>query len=443
MHLVQSRRTISLEYEEIAVRSTQPVLLAALLAFAAPAASFSPAPSHAAAYVILADRLFDGRDVRPGPVEVLVRDGKIEAIGARVDAPDGAERIDLSGATLAPGLIDAHTHLTYSWDDTTRAPDFVTPYLGFPAVVAFQAARNARLTLEAGFTTVRDLGCNDYLDVALSQAIARGLTEGPRVVTGGPIYPPGGGGRTDIRWPPDGTAANAMEMAKKAREHIGQGCDWVKIYETSGTWDDTTGAPYYTTEELRAAVDAAAPRHWVAAHVMGLEGARRAVAAGVRSIEHGSRIDESLAREIAKKHVYLVPTLYHLEWYKNHGKALEYSEGYADRLDALAKEQFQSLARASRAGVKVGCGSDAVYTMHGENGMELVWMVKAGFTPVEALRAATVVNAELLGLEKEIGRIAPGYAADLAAFTGDPTSDITAVMRPVLVMRGGTIVRRP
>lgn len=409
---------------------------------------WAPAPcvvrAQGQTYVISADRLFDGRDVRFGGVEVLVRDGKIDAVGARVDAPAGAERIHLAGATLTPGLIDAHTHLTYSWDDTTRAPDFVTAYLGFPAIVAFQAARNARRTLEAGFTTVRDLGCYDYLDVALSQAIARSLTEGPRVVTSGPIYPPGGGGRTDIHWPPDGTAANAMEMAKKAREHIGQGCDWIKIYETSGTWDDTTGAPYYTTEELRAAVEASHPRgHGVAAHVMGLEGARRAVAAGVRSLEHGSRIDEPLAREMARKHVYLVPTLYHLEWYKNHGKALEYSEGYGDRLDALQRDQFASLARARRAGVAVGCGSDAVYSMHGENGMELVWMVKAGFTPLEALRAASTVNAELLGLEKEIGRIAPGYAADLAAFDGDPTTDITAVMRPVLVMRGGTIVRRP
>lgn len=418
-----------------------PALVLATLA-SAPAPGGAQAPSRA--YLITADRLFDGREVRPGPIEVLIRDGKIVAVGTRVEAPPEAERIGLPGATLTPGLIDAHTHLTYSWDDTTHAPDFTAAYLGFPAVVAFQAARNARLTLEAGFTTVRDLGCNDYLDVALSEAIARGLTEGPRVITSGPLYPPGGGGRTDIHWPPDGAAANAMEMAKKAREHIGQGCDWLKIYETSGTWDDTTGAPYYTTEELRAVVDAVAPRgHWVAAHVMGLEGARRAVAAGVRSIEHGSRIDDALAREMARRHVYLVPTLYHLEWYKNHGVALEYSKGYGDRLDALQREQFASLARARRAGVAVGSGSDAVYTMHGENGMELVWMVKAGFSPVEALRAATAVNAELLGLDGTLGRIAPGYAADLAAFEGDPAADITAVMRPVFVMREGKIARRP
>jgi imidazolonepropionase-like amidohydrolase len=416
-----------------------------VLSLAVLAGTARPIPARASSVIVLhVDRLFDGRDVRSGGVEVLVRDGKIDTVATRVVAPPGAERIDLPGATLTPGLIDAHTHLSYSWDDTTRAPDFTSAYLGLPAVVAFEAARNARRTLDAGFTTVRDLGSSDYTDVALSQAISRGLVVGPRVVTSGPLYPPSGGGRTDIRWPPDGTVANVMEMVKRAREDIAEGCDWIKIFETTGTWDDTSGAPFFTTEEIRAVVEASAPRgHWVASHVMGLEGARRAVAAGVRTIEHGSRLDEALVREMARKHVYLVPTLYHLEWYKNHGKALGYSAGYAARLDALEREQFASVALARRAGVRIGSGSDAVYTMHGENGMELVWMVKAGFTPLQALRAATEVDAELLGLEKEIGHVAPGYDADLAAFAGDPTADITAVMHAVFVMRGGAVVRRP
>jgi imidazolonepropionase-like amidohydrolase len=176
---------------------------------------------------------------------------------------------------------------------------------------------------------------------------------------------------------------------------------------------------------------------------MGLEAARRAVAAGVRSIEHGSRLDDALAREMAKRRTWLVPTLCHLQYYAEHGHALEYGPGYEERLAALQKEQFASLARARRAGVPVACGSDAVYTMHGENAQELVWLVKAGFTPVEALRTATSANAELLGLEKEIGRIAPGYAADIAAFDGDATKDIGAVTRPVFVMKGGQVIRRP
>ena len=225
---------------------------------------------------------------------------------------------------------------------------------------------------------------------------------------------------------------------------MSDGCDWSQMYVTSGTFDDTTGVPYYTTEEIRTAVDVAHPRgHWVAAHVMGLEGARRAVAAGVRSIEHGSRLDDATVREMARKHIFLVPTLYHLDWYARHGAALGYVEGYTDRLGALQRQQFASLARARRAGVAVACGSDAFYSMHGENGMELVWLVKAGFTPLEALRAATRVNAELLGMEQDIGRIAPGYTADLAAFEGDLSSRIDAVMKPVFVMKGGRVIRRP
>jgi imidazolonepropionase-like amidohydrolase len=399
--------------------------------------------AEAASTLIHCDRLFDGISLQPGSVEVLVRDGRVVAVGAKVEAPTDAERITLAGATLTPGLIDAHTHITASWNDTTKAPDFIGSYLGSPVLVAFEAARNARKTLEAGFTTIRDMGSFDEIDVALSRAIARGLTEGPRIITSGPLYMPSGG-RTDIQWPRDGSAGSVQQIAEKSRIYLSDGCDWIKMYVTSGTFDDTTGVPYYTTEEIRTAVNVAHPRgHWVAAHVMGLEGARRAVAAGVRSVEHGSRLDETTVREMARRHIYLVPTLYHLEWYARHGAALGYVEGYTDRLGALQKEQFASLARARRAGVTVACGSDAFYSMHGENGMELVWLVKAGFTPLEALRAATRVNAELLGLEREIGRIAPGYAADLAAFEGDPSTRIDAVMKPVFVMKGGRVIRRP
>ena len=402
------------------------------------------AVGQSATYVIQCGRYFDGVAAHAaGKTQILVRDGKIAAVGAEVKAPPDAQRIDLSAVTLTPGLIDAHTHITYSWDDTTHAPDFVRAYLGSPILVAFSAARNAKRTLAAGFTTIRDMGCNDEIDVALSQAIAAGLAEGPRIITAGPIYMPSGG-RTDIEWPRDGSAGSAAEIAQKARIYMSDGCDWIKIYETSGTWDDTTGVPFYTTEEIRAAVEVSHPRgHWVAAHVMGLEGARRAVAAGVRSLEHGSRLDEATVREMARKHTYLVPTLYHLDWYARHGAPLGYSEGYSDRLAALQKEQFASLARARRAGVPIACGSDAVYSMHGENGNELLWLVRAGFTPVEALKAATTVNAELLGMKEQIGRIAPGYAADLAAFSGDPTTDISAVLKPVFVMKGGAIIRRP
>jgi len=413
------------------------VLAAAGMALAAPAT------------LITADRYFDGLTLHPGPVQVLVQDGKIKTISvtgaqglAAIDAGPGAERIDLTGHTLLPGFIDAHTHLTYLWSDTTHAPNDLKDYVGSPIVVAFEAARNAEATLLAGFTTVRQMGSMDDVDLALAQAIGRGLTRGPRILTAGALYPPFPG-RPDIHWPPDGSAATREEIVRKSRAYLGQGYNWIKIYETGGTYDDTSGTPFYTSDEIRGAVEAAGPRGWVAAHCMGLEGARRAVQAGVRSIEHGSRLDRATAREMARKGIYLDPTLYHLQWYADHGVALEYGAGYKERLAALQLEQFASVRLAREAGVKIACGSDAVYSMHGENAQEIVWLTRAGLTPVEALRAATTTNAELLGLQSEIGRIAPGFAGDLVAVPGDPTKDIAAVTHVAFVMRGGVIARRP
>lgn len=418
------------------------LLLILILSLGAPGAR----SGHAAEPPVLlqADHLFDSVTGQlTGPARVLIEGGRITQVGATVIAPPGATTIDLEGLTLLPGLIDAHTHLTYLWDDTTAAPNFLADYLGPPALVALGAAKNARRTLEAGFTTVREMGCMDGLDLALSQAVARGWIEGPRILTAGPIYPPFPG-RPDVTLPPDGSAATAEEIRRKSREALGRGTDWIKIYATGGTYDDTSGVAFYTTEEIRAAVDSARPRgRRVAAHAMGLEGARSAVEAGVHSLEHGSRLDDATAREMTRRGTVLVPTLYHLDWYARHGAALRYGPGYAERLAALQRIQFASVARARKARVPIGCGSDAVYSMHGENAQELLWLVKAGLTPAEALRSATAVNARLLGLESEIGRIATGFAADLVAVPGDPTLDITAVTRPVFVMRGGRVIRKP
>jgi imidazolonepropionase-like amidohydrolase len=416
------------------------VCLAALLA----GTRAEAADTGGSAIVIECDRLFDGVRMREGPVRVLVENGRISAVGGALKSPAGARVIDLRGTTLLPGLIDAHTHLTFLWADTTRAPNFLNDYLGSPIVVAFEAARNAEKTLRAGITTAREMGDADGIGLALAQATARGLVNGPRLIVSGPIYPPSGG-RHDIRWPPpDGTAATAEEITKKAREYLGSGCDWIKVYATGGTYDDTSGTPFYTSAEVRAAVETAHPRgRWVAAHAMGLEGAKRAVAAGVRSLEHGSRLDAATARAMARGGVYLVPTLYHLQWYSDHGAALGYSPGYAERLAALQKEQFASLRLARKAGVEIGCGSDAVYSMHGENARELVWLTRAGLSPLEALRSATSVNAALLGLEREIGRIAPGFAADLVAVPGRPDRNIEAVLSPRFVMKDGRVVLGP
>jgi imidazolonepropionase-like amidohydrolase len=400
---------------------------------------------ESATWLITCDRLFDGvSDNVADGVQVLVKDGIIVEAGSDIDSPPEAEEIRLSETTLLPGLIDAHTHITYSWADTTSPPQSLYTYLDYPALVVLQAAIDAKKTLDAGFTTIRDMGSADENDLALAQGIARGLVPGPRILTSGPLYMPWGGGRADIDWPPYGGVGNREEIVKKTRTYISAGCDWIKMYCTSGTFDDTTGVPYFTAEEIKAAVDVAHPRgRWVAAHTMGYEGARRSVAAGVRSIEHGSRLDGPTVKQMARKGIYLVPTLYHLDWYERHGDALGYGAGYAERLRALQEIQFDSVARARKAGVPIACGSDAIYSMHGENAQEVVWLVRAGLTPIEALRSATSVNAELLGLEEEIGRIAPGYAADLVAVPGDPSADITQVTRPVFVMQGGKVIHRP
>lgn len=396
-----------------------------------------------ASILLQCDRYYDGTSDRlAGPARILIEDGLIKAIGPDLAAPPGAERIDLEGMTILPGFIDCHTHLSYLWRDTTAAPSFLPDYLGPPTLVAFEAARNARITLDAGFTTVREMGCLDGTDRALAEAVRRGLIQGPRIVTSGALYPPSGGGRTDIEWPTDGTVKDAGSIVARTRDYLGDGCDWIKIYATGGTYDDTTGAPLFTSAEMSGAVAVAHPRgRWVAAHAMGLEGARRAIAAGVRSIEHGSRLDENAAKEMAKRHIFLVPTLYHLEWYALHGDRLGYAPGYRERLAALTRIQVESLARARKAGVEIACGSDAVYSMHGRNAREIVWLTRAGLTPLEAIRAATGTAAKLLGLESEIGRLAPGMTADIIAVPGDPTTDIEQVSRVGFVMAKGQVIR--
>ena len=392
--------------------------------------------------LITAARLFDGTSgevITPGAV--LVAGERIVATGA--DARDAVADVHtaLGDVTILPGLIDAHTHLSYLWQDTTSAPDFLSDYLGSPILVAFAAARNAERTLHVGFTTVREMGSTDGIDLALAAGVEHGLIDGPRILTAGPLYPPGGG-RGDMTWPPDGTVRSREEIVARTREYIGQGCDWIKIYATSGTYDDTTGVPFFTEDEMAAAVEVAHAQHrWVAAHVMGLDGARRAVRAGVRSLEHGSRLDVDVVAEMARRGTFLIPTLFHLEWYTRHGHELAYATGFEERLAALQSIQFASVRLARDAGVRIVAGSDAVYSMHGENAGEIVWLVNAGLTPVEALRAATSTAAALLGLEERIGRIAPGFDADIIAVRGDPTQHIADVQRVAFVMTRGRIAR--
>jgi imidazolonepropionase-like amidohydrolase len=413
------------------------LLLAATLGLAAPPVPV-PAPLLLTGARVLApsgDRLLDGQDV-------LVRDGRIAAVGAAgtLHAPDGARRIDLAGLTLIPGLIEMHSHLLLHpynetpWDDQVlKEPLELRTIRG---VVA------ARATLEAGFTTVRDLGTEGagFADVSLRDAIAAGMIPGPRVfaatralvATGS--YGPSG---FDPRWEmPKGAQVvdGPVAMRKAVREQIAAGADWIKVYADYRRRPGVT-TPTFTQEEMAAAVDEARSAGLpVAAHAYTEEGIRRAILAGVATIEHGTYVTDELLALMKKKGVALVPTLAASD-------AIARYAGWkpGEPEPPRVKESRDMFARALKSGVTIANGSDVGVFTHGENYRELELMVAYGMPPREALRAATATAAAVLRKDKELGRIAPGFLADLVAVKGDPLVDISVIERPAVVVKDGRV----
>ena len=375
---------------------------------------------------------------------VIVQEGKIRSVTTDASAiPAGAEVIDLSRYSGLPGLIDVHTHLTYYTDETPGEP-LRNQLLNRPAAVeVFLARKGALRTLEAGVTTVRDLGSDQYMDIAMRDLINRGEMIGPRMfvcgyglyITSSP-YKPG--------WnPPAGGAADGVpEVLKVVRQQIAAGADVIKMYGSTGTDDDVTGFETYTYEEMKAAVDTAHQfGKKIAIHSYGPEGARDAVRAGTDSLEHATDMDDATIQEMAKRGTFYVPTIDHNRYYVDNGDRIGYAPGFKDRLQAFIPRNLETARRAFKGGVKLAMGSDAVYTMYGENTRELGWFVKAGMTPEQALQTATSNAAALLGKEKELGALAPGYLADLVAVEGDPLSDINVTLSKVKwVMKGGEVV---
>jgi imidazolonepropionase-like amidohydrolase len=375
---------------------------------------------------------------------VIVQDGKIRGVTTDASAiPAGAEVIDLSRYSGLPGLIDVHTHMTYYTDETPGEP-MRNQLLNRPAAVeVFLARKGALRTLEAGVTTVRDLGADQYMDIAMRDLINRGEMIGPRMfvcgyglyITSTP-YKPG--------WnPPAGGAADGVsEVLKVVRQQIAAGADVIKMYGSTGTDDDVTGFETYTYEEMKAAVDTAHQfGKKIAIHSYGPDGARDAVRAGTDSLEHATDMDDATIQEMAKRGTFYVPTIDHNRYYVDNGDRIGYAPGFKDRLQAFIPRNLETARRAFKAGVKIAMGSDAVYTMYGENTLELGWFVKAGMTPEQALQTATGNAAALLGKEKELGAVAPGYLADLVAVEGDPLSDINVTLNKVKwVMKGGEVV---
>lgn len=373
-------------------------------------------------------------DVRQGRLVenavVLIEGERISSAGQNLPIPAGTEVINLGDVTLVPGLIDAHTHITYHFDETGHFGSRGDPST---AVTARYAAQNARRTLEAGFTTIRNLGATYRVDINLRDAINHGELQGPRmVVSGVPLMP-------DDVYDISGHAARERAVRDFVRQRVREGADVIKIFEGV----DERGEPYFSEALIRAAVEEAARSgRRVAVHAHEAAAIKAAVRGGCTSIEHGTFIDEEGIQLMIAHHTALVPTLYLPTHYLTHRAQFDFDEGTWEFFEQLRSRNIENARRAHKAGVRLVNGSDAVAGLHGENARELEWMVKAGLTPAEALRAATVDAATLLGMEREVGEISAGRFADLIAVRGDPTKDITLLQNVVFVMKGGSIVKR-
>ena len=375
---------------------------------------------------------------------VLVDGDRIKNVTTDTAAiPAGAETIDLSKYTGLPGLIDVHTHMTIYTDETLGAPMLKQTVNVNPGYAVFVARKGAMRTLEAGVTTVRDLGADQYMDIAMRDLINHGEMIGPRmfVATYGlsitaTAFKPGG---TPLA---GGVADGVPEVLKTVRQEIAAGADVIKLWASTGTDDDVSGFQTYTYQEIRAAVEMAHQfGKKVAIHSYGPDGARDAVRAGTDSLEHATDMDDATIQEMVKRGTFYVPTIDHNRYYFENGDKIGYAPGYKEKLQAFIPRNLETARKAFKAGVRFAMGSDAIYTMFGQNARELGWFVKAGMTPEHALRTATTNAAALLGKETDLGAVAPGYFADLVAVEGDPLADINVVLNNVKwVMKGGVVV---
>jgi len=390
-------------------------------------------------------KLWDGRGkVWTNAIVVVAGERVKEVTTEAARIPPGAEVIDLTKYYGLPGLIDVHTHSTMYTDETPGVPMLKQITANSPAVQVYLARKGALRMLEAGVTTVRDLGADRYMDIAMRDLINRGEMIGPRMLVSGyglniSMTPTG-----KAVPPVAGTAVadGVPEVLRAVRQQIAAGADVVKMYASTGTDDDTSGFQTYSYEEIKAAVDTAHQfGKKIAIHSYGPDGARDAVRAGTDSLEHATDMDDATIREMVTRGTYYVPTIDHNRYYVENWQKIGYADGFQAKSKAYIERNVLTAHRAYKAGVKIAMGSDAIYSMFGENTRELGWFVKAGMTPEAALATATVNAAELLGKKDELGAVAPGYYADLVAVEGDPTADIGAAIGKVKwVMKGGETV---
>jgi imidazolonepropionase-like amidohydrolase len=387
------------------------------------AVSILLSPAFAASYRF--GTVWDGDRVQKNAC-VNVKGDKIESVGT---CPAGA--IDMSRYTAIPGMIDVHTHLTYVRENPVTEA-------GRGAAVVYLAAGNARKTLEAGVTTVRDLGAQNYADIAMRDLINKGLMTGPRMFVAGYGLQVQ---RTAATVTPN-NASGPADVMRVVRLQVFAGADVIKMYGSTGSGQDVTQLETFTYEEMKAAVDAAhAMGKRIAIHSYGPGGARDAVRAGTDSLEHATDMDDATIADIVQRKTWYVPTIDHNRYYADNFKLLNYPPTAVDNLNAFIARNLETAKKAWQAGVRFAMGSDVVYTMFGENTRELGWFVKAGMNPEQALKTATVNGAELLGQEKSLGALRPGYFADVVAVEGDPIADVQVAIDKVRwVMKGGEVV---
>lgn len=412
-------------------------------------AVLSAAAAEARTVAVTADKLVDvatGKEADK-PLVIIV-DGRITSVGKQGDAvPADAEKVDLPGVTLLPGLIDMHTHITssplFSGYNSLLFTDSFWPVI---------STNHAKVTLEAGFTTIRNVGADNFDDVGLRQAIDAGFVEGPRIVTATHAIGSTGGHCDSTFFPPSmnqkGYAVidSPEEGRKMVRQLHKYGAQVIKICATGGVFShgDTPGAQQLTFDEIKAIVDEAhATDMKVAAHAHGASGIKAAILAGVDTIEHVSLVDDEGIKLALQKGTYFGMDIYNTDYTQAEGKKNGVLEENLQKDRDIGLIQRQNYQKALKAGVKMIYSTDAGVYPHGTNANQLVTMTQWGATPLQAIQSATITAAEALGQPKDVGQVKVGAYGDMVGVAGDPLKDITLLQHPVFVMKGGEAVKRP